>query len=139
MIKITDNIFQGDMTSAIKASFGGVVDSIVYLGQEIPEELSHRSKIPVIHILMNDGECHEDLINLAFHNIYYFTYGKVLVACRAGISRSPAILIGYFAVYELPKINWDKAFKFIKKKIPQAHPEPHLLEAVKKVTEGYKI
>ncbi len=57
-------------------------------------------------------------------------YGKVVICCGAGISRSNAIAIGLLVEYfGLP---FDLAEEIVKETVPIAQPEPHLLTGLKK-------
>jgi len=139
MIKIEKNLYQGNLDDAIEASKNKTVDAIVYLGQELPRKLSHESKIPVIHIPMKDGENEEILVHLALLNIGFLeTDDKTLVACRAGISRSPIIITAYLATYHYARVDFDRAYNRVKRLIPSFNPEQNLLAIVKKVVESYR-
>ena len=53
--KIVENLYIGDMETAIRANSGKLVDWIIYIGQELPRELSFNPQVPVIHIPIVDG------------------------------------------------------------------------------------
>ena len=54
-------------------------------------------------------------------------FGKVLVACMAGMSRSVSMVVGY-----LVRTGWDvtEAFEHVKHARPESTPVPAMLEAV---------
>ena len=137
MNEITKNLYQGDVNDAIRVSRTKEVDAIVYVGQELPKELSHESKIPVIHFPLKDGKgSHELLVTMAILDIGFLTFeDKTLVACRAGISRSPTIVVGYLATYE--EMSFDDAVAQIHKLSPSYQPEPNFLKTVKKVVKKW--
>lgn len=131
MNKITETIYQGDVKDALKASKTKSVDAIVYLGQLMPEELSY-SKLPIIHIPMNDGYNSEEKLEVAITLIIFMAQDMVtLIACRAGLSRSVALTIGYLMAYK--NMSYGEAYLLIKKKIPEALPELILMKGVAKV------
>ena len=51
---------------------------------------------------------------------------KILIHCKLGISRSPALLIGYFIKYR--GFTTDTALTFLKSKRSQVHPNPGFIE-----------
>ena len=51
---------------------------------------------------------------------------KILIHCKLGISRSPALLIGYFIKYR--RFTTDSALEFIKSKRSQVHPNIGFIE-----------
>lgn len=129
MIEIQPNLFQGDRDDAIRCSQNKSVDVIIYLGQEMNEyKLMYRSKIPVIHIPLNDGHNPQSRLEYVMLNIAYAVVDdKVLLACRLGISRSPALTVLYLTKHK----SFDDAYNFVKKKIPHMQIEPHLYKAIK--------
>jgi len=147
MKEIINNLFLGDIHDAISVSQTKSVDAIVYVGQELPDDLAFHSSIPVVHIPLVDGVNDELRIHLALINIGYLTLeDKTLVACRAGLSRSPTVVVGFLAVYYPYKFKsledkgaftFDKAYEYIHKLIPQFQPENNLLRTVKNVCKGY--
>jgi len=130
MREIIKNLFQGDKTAAITASQGAFVDYIVYLGQELPHELAFESKIPVVHIPLKDGLGSIDAWRLACDIIDKCLQKKVLVACRAGISRSPMMIVCYL-LKKQRKPNFNKVFKYVSNLIPEIHPEPNMFSMIK--------
>lgn len=136
--KIHKNLYHGNREDAILASKSKVVDVIVYLGQDLPYELSHDSQIPIIHIPMKDGNNDDLKIHLVFLNIGYIELDdKVLVSCRAGISRSPTIITGFLATYYSGKYTFENALRKVKKLIPEFQPESNLLRKVEEVVKTY--
>ena len=104
--KLFGKLYHGNMQDVIKALKTKEVDVIVYLGQELPIKISYKSSLPIVHIPLNDGKNMSLKIDLALLNIAYLELDdKVLVACRAGISRSVAICAAHLYVCR------DKDFK----------------------------
>ena len=138
MIKVCKNLYQGNLQDVETVVNGRQVKAIVYLGQDLPDKLSYNSNVPVVHIPMVDGDNDELTIHLALLNISYLCLDdKTLVACRAGISRSPVIVAAYLSVYEYENHNFDKALERIRKLNPTFQPEQNLLKVVRKVCESY--
>lgn len=135
MQQITPKLYQGDMQDALRSSSKSNIDVIIYLGQEIPLQLCFNCAHAVIHMPMNDGK--NDLSKL--RNIIFLTYiissdnKKILIACRAGISRSILITSSLFALQN--KMGFDEAYENIKKLVPQSLPELHLFQEIKQITE----
>lgn len=135
MREITKNLYQGNAEDAIRASKNKSVDVIIYLGQEIPHELSHESKVPVIHIPIKDGKDLKSKWNIMCVSIGTFVYKEsiALVACRAGLSRSPMAVVYYLCILE--NFQFDKTYKFVKEKIPEMIPAPDLYNQIKEMLE----
>lgn len=135
MQQITPQLFQGNMEDALRNTCNSNVDIIIYLGQEIPTRLCFNCEPTCIHIPTNDGENKlSKLRDIVFLSYILSNNGKkILIACRAGISRSVLLTTSVFALHQ--KINFDEAYKQIKEKIPQSQPELHLLQEMKQVTE----
>lgn len=131
MIEIIPNLFQGDRNDAIRCSRDGSVGLIVYLGQEMNEQkLMYGSKVPIIHIPLNDGHNPELKLEYVLVNITYgIVSDKVLLACRLGVSRSPALTILYLTLDK----SFDDAYNYVKKKIPQMQIEPHLYKVIEEL------
>ena len=136
MNKITETVYQGNVKDAFEASKTKSVDAIIYLGQLIPEELSY-SKLPIVHIPMNDGHNSKEKLELALTSIIFMAQDLViLIACRAGLSRSVALTIGYLMSYK--GMSYGEAYLLVKKKIPKALPELTLMKGVRKVALSIK-
>ncbi len=137
MIKISKNLYLGNQEDALRACETKEMDVIVYLGQSLPEKLSYNSFIPVFHFPLKDGEGNFRLsLTEILLTIDSLTLeDKTLVACRAGLSRSPAIVIGILALSEQGKYNFDKALNIVKTKSPSIMPESHLLFDIKTIVE----
>ena len=140
MIKIAENLFQGDLNDALRTSAEKTVDVIVYLGQGMPDKLAY-GDVPVIHIPLKDGKDLELKINIIFSSIGLSNLKlqqKTLVACRAGLSRSPIIIAGFLGIVKYNHPSFSKGFKEMKKLIPNCMPHPDLLENIKKFVENYE-
>lgn len=133
MIEILLNFFQGDRNDAIRCSRDKSAGVIIYLGQEMNEQkLMYGSKVPLIHIPLNDGHNPQSKLEYVMLNVAYaLVEDKVLLACRFGISRSPALTI----LYLTKRMLFDDAYNYVKKKIPQMQIEPHLYKVIKEATE----
>ena len=142
--KIVENLYVGDMESAIRACLGKLVDWIVYIGQELPRELSHNPQVPIIHIPIVDGADNIDKWQAAVVMISYCHIGdengkkaKTLVACRAGISRSPMMVV--YHLLKCPFLmnpNWnhcsfETAYNFVKERVPEMQPEQNIYNMIK--------
>jgi protein-tyrosine phosphatase len=134
MREVYRNLFLGDRACAIEASKTKAVDWIIYLGQELPRELSHNSQVPVIHIPLRDGEDTIERWHVANDVISYCLAGnyktRTLVACRAGISRSPMMIVFYLC----HELHWPftRIYEFVKNQVPEFQPEPSLFDMVKR-------
>ena len=58
-----------------------------------------------------------------------FEGGKVMVYCRAGMSRSASLCIAYFMRHH--NMTMDEAFQFVKEKRPIIHPNPGFVRQLK--------
>ena len=137
MIKIEENLYQGDIQDAIEASLTKTVDVIVYLGQELPKPLSHISQVSIVHLPLKDGHNEALKFEILLMNMGHLTVdNKTMVACRAGISRSPSAIVAFLTAYK----GWefDTATEYVRRIIPQFQPEPHFLQDLKVVTEDLK-
>ncbi len=139
MRKVFGGIYQGDLEDAI--TFGKENRPhtvIVYLGQELVNRLRYDCLAPLVHIPLRDGgDNGKDKLRTAVDIIAYLVESgrmmssvekNILVACRAGISRSPAILVGCGLRWKMP---FEESYNHVKTLIPHMNPEPHLLKAVR--------
>lgn len=135
MQQITPKLFQGNMEDALQNLNNTKIDIIIYLGQQIPLKLCFNCQSTLIHIPLNDGKNSlSKLRNLLFLTYIISTNDKtILIACRAGISRSILLTTSIYALQK--KIDFDKAYQQIKEQIPQSFPELHLLQEMKQITE----
>ncbi|KAM5151591.1 dual specificity protein phosphatase 19 [Mantella aurantiaca] len=62
--------------------------------------------------------------------------GVVLVHCNAGVSRAPAIIIGYLMYNE--KLNFARAFSVVKNARPAACPNPGFMEQLHKYQDSVR-
>lgn len=127
MNKITDDLYQGNIADAVAASEGGVIDTIVWLSQGIPRDLSHESVVPIIHIPLKDGKNDPKRIEAVISTLSVLCKDKVLVACRGGISRSPSLVLAYM----LWMNDWQKGVEeTVRKAIPAFCPSPDLYRQI---------
>lgn len=135
MQQITPQLFQGNMEDALNASCSSNIDIIIYLGEEVPIKLCFNCEPTCIHIPIIDGKNNLSKIR----NLIFLSYimssnnKKILIACRAGISRSVLLTTSTFALHK--KISFDEAYAQIKELIPQSQPELNLLQEMRQITE----
>jgi len=137
---LLESLYQGNRDDAIKASQNKSVTSILYLGQEIPEELTHKSLIPVIHIpIRNDFE--EDPLRFEYifqYLDYALKYGSiVLVACRYGESRSPLVCLYYLMLHE--HYSYKRAYTLIKSKVSNFKSDRKLNPLLRNYVRGHQL
>jgi len=136
MRQITPTLYLGNQDDALYQTNGNF-DIIFYLGQESPTKLCFNCKPTCIHIPLNDGKNGLSKIRNILFTIYVASMEKkVLVACRAGISRSVSIVTAIYALTQ--KVDFDEAYKYVKTKAPQSQPELNLLKEVRQITEELK-
>lgn len=138
MHQITPKLFQGDVEDALRSSYRGGVDTIIYLGQEIPRKLCFNCIPTCVHIPLSDGKNPLPKIRTALFIMYILSNDnkRILIACRMGVSRSVLFTTSLFALQN--GLDFKEAYKLIKTKIPQGYPESHLFNDVQKVTEELK-
>jgi len=143
IVQVWSNLFQGDWQGAVYVSRNpetprGKIDWIIYVGQELPRELSHDSKVPVIHIPMKDGREDEKKIMMALSviNAVRLSEENVLVACRAGISRSPVLCAAYLSwIYGKPL---EICLDHVKLHNQSVQPDPQFIRSVHETLESLK-
>ena len=141
--KIFGNLYHGNMQDVIEVLKTKEVDVIVYLGQGLPKGIAYRSSLPIVHVPLNDGENIGLKIDLVLLNIAYLELDdKVLVACRAGLSRSVAICAAYLYIYQNEEFqrSFNKCLKRVQKIINQPNmpmPNPELIKSVKDAIKKY--
>nr|AAH89133.1 MGC85046 protein [Xenopus laevis] len=96
-----------------------------------PNEFTYK-KISILDLPETDiasffPECFNFLEKVKLQN------GVVLVHCNAGVSRAPAIAIGFLMYDE--KINFARAFSIVKNARPAACPNPGFMEQLHKYQE----
>lgn len=136
MTKITEYMYLGDVDDARKLKEGSSkYDCIINLYADSINDKSYRKfkHIPVIYVNIEDNESE----NIA----KYFKYlndviqgverrgEKVLIHCRAGVSRSASVVIAYL-MYRY-KLNLEEAFEYVKNKRPQIDPNYGFLKRLK--------
>ena len=129
--KILSNLWQGDREAALTLVDKGV-DYVVYIGQELPYKLGFRSKVPVVHIPIRDGVDDPKRWKLLYVILNNLKESKVLVSCRAGMSRSPMVILYYLLESRCFK-EYDEAYNFVKEKVPIFQPERNMEKMVKKM------
>ena len=139
--KIFGKLYQGNMEDVIRALKSKEVDVIVYLGQGLPRGIAFKSSLPIVHVPLNDGVNDAIKIDITLLNISYLELDdKVLVACRAGLSRSVVICAAYLHVYQSEDFpgSFDDCLKRVqeitKNKIM---PSQDLIDSVKKAVKKY--
>jgi protein-tyrosine phosphatase len=137
MQQITDKLYQGDVNDAIINSSSANIDIIIYLGQEIPEKLCFNCAPACFHLPLNDGKTELSKLRKIIFIIYIASLdSKILIACRAGLSRSVLVTTAIFALTN--KISFDATYHHIKKLIPQSQPELNLMKEIRQITEELK-
>jgi len=103
---------------------------ILYVGQELPHELSHQSNIPVIHIPMRDGReiGAKIVMALCMIDTVLSAQDTILVSCRSGISRSPTLCVGY--LYWKCNVEIKDCIDHVKLVNPNYTPNPDFLSSV---------
>lgn len=135
MIKVFENLYQGNLEDVKQCLKNKNVDFIVYLGQGLNKSVTFKSKLPIIHIPLNDGENNDEKIDMTLLNIALIeTYNKVLVACRQGVSRSVAICAAYLYIYKkgnFPK-NYDDCLSCVQMITKTTNkPNEELIKSIK--------
>lgn len=138
MQQITNKLHVGNVEDALQTSCNGDFDVIVYLGQEAPQKLFFNCTPLCVHIPLNDGQNGLFKIRKAIFTIYILSLDckKILISCRAGISRSVSIATAIYALTR--KAYFEESYNLIREKVPQAQPKLNLLKEVKQVTEELK-
>lgn len=126
MVRFGTNLYQGNREDALKAAQSNDFKVIVYVGQSIPEALTHHSKVPVIHIPLYDGKTPLDRFYPILSNV---GVQKTLLACQLGQSRSPSLVMLYYMYYH--KMSFGDAYRLVQRKVPQFKPNPDLLDCVR--------
>jgi protein-tyrosine phosphatase len=85
----------------------------------------------VVHVPLADGaDCIEkwrvcaEIIGLCLQG------GKTLVACRAGMSRSPAMIL-YYLLRTGGLKDFDGVLKFVIRKVPEFYPNQSIIDLIK--------
>lgn len=135
MQQIMNNLYIGDIQDALNTCSKQEKIIIVSLVQDIPLKLCFNSIPSIIHIPLFDGKNELIKIKTALQVICTLLEknNKVLIACRAGLSRSVIITTAVYALQN--KISFDEAYNYINKVYPQNFPEQELFQQTKKVTE----
>lgn len=133
--KVTEKLFIGDMQDALRSSQQPDINIIIYLGQEIPKQLCFNCMPVCIHLPMNDGRNGLNRIRKILFTAYISTtFGeKVLVACRAGISRSVLVTSALYSMHK--NIPFPEAYRYIKLIRQQSQPELNLFREIEQISE----
>lgn len=142
MYQITNELFVGNWQDAINTASSGTFDAIIYVGQEVPQKLCFYCVPTCYHIPLLDGPNSYDKILsvLTVSNVICKLHKKILIACRAGKSRSMAVAIGVFSL--MCNISFGDAKMLVLKEVSEGCPEPRLLTQVESAVldlkkEGY--
>jgi protein-tyrosine phosphatase len=134
MQQITDKLYQGNIEDALANSDSANIDVILYLGQEIHPRLCFNCAPVCLHLPLNDGKNGLTKIRKTIFLVYMASLdNRMLIACRAGISRSVLVTASIFALTN--KMSFDEAYLHIKNTIPQSQPELNLMKEISLVTE----
>lgn len=137
MFNLYDNIFIGNMKDVmnLKSENPNKISTVIYLGQVIPVQICFVKSPMCVHIPTKDGKNGPKKIKKIIYVIGALNLNgdKILIACRAGMSRSVIISTAIYAIKQ--KIPFDKAYQYIKTLYPQSLPESHFYEETKKVVE----
>lgn len=130
MSKITDNLYLGDIDDARNCK----VNFILNLSGE---NVNNRHGGYVIDIPMEDDEKFpiKNYFDETYRLINYIVnvlHKKLLVNCRAGVSRSVTIVTNY--IMRKYNISLDNALKYIKNKRPIADPNSGFINQLEKVS-----
>lgn len=142
MNKITEGLFQGSLEDVSLASKGlnPDIDYIFYFGQDLPNEISYNSQIPIIHIPLNDGKDNPKKIQIALALLHKARYclstgrNNILVGCRAGLSRSPFICMLFLSKVE--NLTIGESEKIIEKACKGYFHNNELYELIKEATQN---
>lgn len=129
-----------------------IVDRIYIGSYSAAENLEYRNEPLITHILNCTPDTHSDRLKefkmgqinindgyeIPFDEFWYalkfideaiHNYGKILVHCHAGISRSPGIVAGYLMWHGF---SWDDAIELIRRNRPQVYPHAKIEYSIRK-------
>jgi len=133
LIKVHPKLWLSNRMEITNIDLKGLVDVIVYLGQEMNEpSLTHGNSLPVIHFPLNDGHNPKSKYIVLNGILSYLTNvrnARVCLACRYGQSRSPAIAIAYLMRSE--GFEFSYAFMIVSRRVKGFLPKQELLEDIK--------
>lgn len=141
MQHIADNLYLGNLEDVISWAKNPKLEPniIIYLGQRMPNGLCYNCHPTLIHIPLKDGKNGYSKIVDTIQIVYSIVKSykiNIMIACRAGLSRSAIITASIFAL--IRKIDFDKAHEFVKLKCPQILPEQNLLVEAEYVVRRIK-
>lgn len=134
MHKLTEFLYQGDVEDAIRtATHDPDKFIILYLGLSYPSQFITSEAI-IVHIPMRDEAEYPYKIEIIQDTIHMFQkWGKkLLVACDAGLSRSPCMCLLYLAQHGRNH-SWINAEKLIREKNLAFLPEISLLKQIEDI------
>lgn len=138
MQEINPSLFLGNVNDALfwAKNHEPEPSIIFYLGQIVPDELCRSKNLTLVHLPLVDGVNNSHKILNIVGTIYHLTThhtDSVLIACRAGLSRSVAVTTAVYALTE--NVSFDEAFDHMKSVCKDCLPEQSLLRQVRKVME----
>jgi len=130
MDQILDRLYIGDIGDALDCELKKRIGITAHLSLCPEFNIEPCGEIKCMVCSIKDGKPLEHVpINLCVDFIKKFIrWGKVLVTCGAGCSRSPSIVLCY--LYETGW-DFDEALAYIKKKRPMIFPSPVILDSLK--------
>ena len=140
MSEVLDNIVIGDMENASSELFFRAWGITRILGCAV-EHINHRypSTAPSIIIGLEDDEypaAESQLMVAAGQLEQWINQGhRVFVHCKAGISRSPAVVMAWLIRYK--NYSFDDAWCTVVKARQIARPNPHFIKILKGLEEVY--
>lgn len=123
-------IWVGDMEDAYAHRVHPEVKAILYLGQEMPTFLSHNiGGLTIVHFPLVDGyNSPEKMANAtAIADTLLSRNRSLLIACRAGISRSPIVAV--LLLVRRYRFTYPHAYCVVNKAILSMIPPLDLLRA----------
>lgn len=128
--QITEKLFVGNFSASRNYDFisENKISHILTVANDIDPEYPSNCKYKIVDI----DDWHEEDLSKHFQECFEFiddglrNGGGVLVHCLAGISRSPAIIIGYLMYAD--GISFDAAYNIVKSKRPIIGPNQGFLQ-----------
>lgn len=128
--QITSQLFVGNYSSSRNFEFinENKITHILTVANDIDPEYPSNCKYKIVNV----DDWHEEDLSQHFHDCFSFiddgmqAGGSVLVHCLAGISRSPAIVIGYLMYKD--GLTLDEAYNIVKEKRPLIGPNSGFLD-----------
>ena len=107
------------------------VDAVLSIGcQPLPNaRVQHRHQLSMPDSTDSDLTPHLDAAT-AFIQRHLAAQRAVLVHCKGGINRSPAVVVAYLVRYASPPLTLDEAVAWVKRHHPSARMQPHYLQQI---------